>query len=146
MLPINEILIAFFVFVVVFISAILINYHFMNWTSFSVSNGGTEPKEWKVPNGYLTDSALFKDAIFTITDGNGKVYTQDVSNILENMALAAGSFKGSPNPIKLDFPLNPFSFIITGVNDINAIPDLATKMQPKWVNATATLTGKIKFV
>lgn len=72
----------------------------------------------------------FKNCTFTIKDTNGKTSSQDVTAILNGMAVAYAPTKNSTddngkptNPATLDLvgPLNAFSFVISGVNDSKTV-------------------------
>lgn len=70
----------------------------------------------------------FKKAIFTIKCTDGTVKTQDVTAVLNAMAIGITSTKNSgtnkPRPtLFLSDPLQPFSFVIPGFNDMKTLGD-----------------------
>jgi len=146
----------------VFIMAYLGYLQFFSWTSFSyksrdaVKFTGSTKRTWASlltaadPDGDPNDekrrygaSALrFKNAQFTVVDGEGVRKTQDVTSILNRMAMNHNDNDWPPRWLKLDQPLNPFSFRIPGYNE--AVKDPTAR---KWLNPqSVTLTGRYRLI
>jgi hypothetical protein len=108
-------------------------YQFFGWKKFAFSTGNVT--SW---TGNNTSKLRFRRAVFTITPPGQQSYKKDVSAVLNSMAVA---YAGVPNSgtLKLDRPLNAFSFLIPGVNDSKTVPNPAS-----WKNAPATLVGEYR--
>ena len=109
------------------------------WTAFAFATN--DPVAWTAA-GATPDTARlrFRKAVFTVTV-NGAPHAQDVTPVLNAMARAHTAGDGNNGTLKLDDYLNPFSFVIAGVNDAQTVPASNT---PAWRAATATLKGQYR--
>lgn len=99
---------------------------------------------WKAPRGAGT--LRFKKAVFAVTDPRGVTHRQDVTAVLNGMAVAyrgAPAGAAAPTALRLDRPLNAFSFTIPGVNDARAV---AAGDLPAWKASATSLTGSYREV
>jgi len=137
-------------------------YNYVGWTSFSFTgdpnnaaldaaaklNGTTRPAGpyWTPQNDADISRLRFKDCVFTVKRSDAAVpAVKEVTANLNSMAVA---YKDSPSKIntttlKLTRYLNPFSFPIPGFNDKATAPN---NKDPVWINATVTLTGKVRTI
>lgn len=110
-------------------------------TEFGVGKGGTG--SWSVPAKKDISDLRFQQCIFTVTLPNKTVKSVNVSSVLNGMAEAYVGSINIPKTLNLIKPLNPFSFVIKGFNDVATVPDPST---PMWKNATVTLGGKYRVL
>jgi hypothetical protein len=96
-------------------------YHYTGWTTFSYRVG--ESPSWTPSTGGDVSRLRFKDCVYTITRGDKVVKTQDVTPVLNSMAVSQKGNAKQPKALTLDRPMNPFSFVITGFNDRKSVPD-----------------------
>jgi hypothetical protein len=105
--------------------------------------GAEAEPAWEAPRGVGT--LRFKKAVFAVTDPRGVTHRQDVTAVLNGMAVAyrKAPTKTAPTTLRLDRPLNAFSFTIPGVNDAQAVAasDLA-----KWKASATSLTGSYRVI
>lgn len=139
MQPGAAVILGLVIVVIVLIALAYVWYHHTGWAKFSNDNGDTV--SWTSTTGAGISDLRFKDVVFTL-NVNGVSHTQDVTAVLNGMAVA---YKDTPNSgtLTLDRPLNPFSFVIIGINDRDTVPDNQT---PMWQSATATLAGYFRTV
>lgn len=126
------------VVIIILVIAVAFVWYEMGWQSFSGTNNSN--MSWG-GNGADVANMRFKGCIFTVKLPNGKTVTQNVTTVLNGMAVA---YVDSPKPqstLALVRPLNPFSFVIKGFNTPDVVPDPSV---PLWANATVTLVGKVK--
>lgn len=95
---------------------------------------------WTAAGDSTMASIRFKDCTFTVTTPLGQKHSVNVTAVLNGMAVG---FRGATTPVprtlRLDRPLNAFSFIIAGVNDSDAVTTAAEAAT--WKNCPSALTG-----
>lgn len=131
----RALIIAAIIALVIIIAVSLINYTARGWNSFLCDNGQT--CSWSAD---AVEDLRFRDVTFSVQLPNGESYSKDVTPVLNSMAVAYEGVKNSGS-LSLDRPLNPFSFLIPGVNDSKTVPD---PTQGGWPNAVARLIGKTR--
>lgn len=118
-------------------------WHLTGWKSFSYSIGDTV--SWTAAEGSDVSSLRFKNCKFTSKKTTGDSKTIDVTAVLNGMAVAyegADSTPGFsiPTTLPLVRALNPFSFIITGFNDVTTV-GAGKNSGPDWcTNGTKSCT------
>jgi len=127
-------------------------YHMYGWTKFAYTSGNTV--SWVSSTG-KTESLRFKNAKFTLYMPDGTTRVWDVSEVLNSMAIAYEGTVGAANTGTLMLrvlnssgnpepsPLNPFSFIKTGVNDTSVVSDPTAS---PWPNVTVSLVGSWRTI
>jgi hypothetical protein len=97
-------------------------YHLGAWTPFTFS-GGTDPGEWTPAAGKSPADLRFRGCVFTVAPPGQTPHSADVTGILNGMARGLQGVKGAgaPATLALDRPLNPFSFVIPGFNDVATV-------------------------
>ena len=96
---------------------------------------------WTSSTGSVAD-LRFRGYVFTVADpaDPARVYSKDVSAVLNGMAAAYAGSAAAPATLALSRPLNAFSFVIAGVNDPAAVPTPADAA--RWGNVRTTLVGR----
>lgn len=120
---ISAFLLALVVTMLLIVAFCFVQYYCIGWQKFSFKIG--DAATWAPSNNKTKDFVRFKNCIFTVTTPTGSVHTKDVTVNLNAMARAYSdlavdstySIKPSTSTISLVRNLNPFSFIIAGVND-----------------------------
>jgi hypothetical protein len=113
--------IAAVVVLVVLLIVAYVWYNHTGWTQFSYRVG--ESPSWVPAAGGDVGRLRFKNCVFTITRSDGVIRTQDVSPVLNSMAVGQKGNAKPPTALTLDRPMNPFSFVISGFNDRASVPD-----------------------
>ena len=121
-------------------------YTKLGWTTFAFSGG--DAASWVALSSSNTATLRFQRAIFTVTKSDGTSYTRNVSEVLNQMAAAykdtPTSSKANSGTLTLDTELNPFSFVIPGVNDRITLPTATEKEASGLNDAGATLVGQYR--
>jgi hypothetical protein len=105
----------------------------------------TATPSWVAKGGKNVASLRYKGCTFTVVDPAGATHTADVTSVLNGMAVAyRGSASKIPLSLRLDRPLNAFSFLIPGVNDRATVT--TADMAGTWVNCATTLTGEVRTI
>ena len=122
-------------------------YHFTGWKPFKFAGRLPYDKKAAPPGwaetGKSVSSLRFKNCVFTVTTPRGTVRSADVTSVLNGMAVAYRK-RGAlpPKTLRLDRPLNAFSFLIFGVNDSSAVPTAADAA--RWANSATSLSGLVR--
>ena len=134
------IIVALIVIIVIFVAVAYGWYNFYGWKSFGFKTKDTV--SWTSPTKRGITDLRFKKAIFTIKTPDGAVQAKDVTNVLNGMAVA---YTGQANSgtLTLDRSLNPFSFVIKGVNDNQTVSNPSSD---RWTKTTATLTVSVRTI
>lgn len=128
-------IIAFIVVVVLIIFLSYLYYYRTGWTKFKFGRGSTV--QWTTILPKNISQIRFKGCLFVCGQN-----TKDVTATLNNMARAHSSTT-KQTTLALDTPLNPFSFMITGVNDPATVPNPQT---PAWQSTFCSLSGSYKII
>jgi hypothetical protein len=105
----------------------------------------SRPPEWAAAGVENASALRFKGCTFTVVDPAGKKYEADVTAVLNGMAIAyRGATTPVPRTLRLDRPLNAFSFIIKGVNDSATVA--SPTEAARWATSATTLTGLVRTV
>ncbi len=87
----------------------------------------------------------FKDCVFAVAAPDGTVSRRDVTNELNAMAKAyTDTPTAPPSTLRLDRPLNAFSFTIPGVNDKQSVP--TADAAALWAGSACTLSGESRTI
>lgn len=87
----------------------------------------------------------YKECVFAVAAPDGTTYRQDVTSVLNAMAKAyTDSPTTPPGTLRLDRPLNAFSFTIPGVNDSQTVSTADAAAQ--WASSATTLTGWVRTI
>ncbi len=113
--------------VALLIIAAFVWYHYTGWQTFSFKTG--DNPSWLPANQADISRLRFKDCVFTVNRGDGVSKTQDVTPVLNGMAVAYKGGTSNPMSLTLTRPLNPFSFVIQGFNDSATVSD---PTKPPW--------------
>jgi hypothetical protein len=146
MQPGQSLVLGLVIVLVVLVIAAYYWYHHTGWTTFSfkgtTSSAAGTPPSWAAAKGENISALRFKGCTFTVVDPAGNTHSADVTTVLNGMAVAyRGASSKIPTVLKLDRPLNAFSFQIPGVNDS------ATVTTPNaWKNSATTLTGSVRTI
>jgi hypothetical protein len=125
------------IIIVIIIILITLFYKFFGWTAFSYKTG--DNPVWSTNSGKNAGQIRFKNCIFTIATSDGKIVTRNVTSVLNGMAVAyKGKINSGINYLKLTRPINAFSFVIPGYNDVKSGTDPS---YPIWKTAKSSLTG-----
>jgi len=129
-----EAILAIIALLVVLVGVYYVWYSSHGWETMTFTSGegfagspgspaGRGPS-WVPHKGRPLSSLRFRNAIFTMVDVKGKTHTKDVTAVLNGMAAAYGgelyAHAAPPPALEMTGPINPFSFVIKGVNDLPA--------------------------
>ena len=117
-------LIALVVTIVLLLLASFVWYHLIGWQTFSFNIG--DQVSWTAKTGKTVEWLRFKDCVYTVTPTGSTAKTLDVTAQLNTMARAYTGMQSTapPTTLSLGRNLNPFSFVLTGVND--SVANIAT--------------------
>jgi len=140
MSPGEAMIVALIVIIIIFVAISYGWYNFYGWKSFEFKTRNAV--SWSSSTKKGIADLRFKKVIFSIKFPDESFQSKDVTNVLNGMATA---YTGQPNKgtLTLDRPLNPFSFVIKGVNDKDTATDPSSK---KWKKTTATLVGSVRTI
>lgn len=104
------------------------------------------PPSWTAAGGRDASALRFRNCVFTVVDPKGVSHTQDVTAVLNGMAVAYAGAETTPPPatLRLDRPLNAFSFVVPGVNDSATVTTAADAAA--WYKSATTLAGEWRTI
>jgi hypothetical protein len=112
--------------------------------SSGLCQSGSSPA-WGAASGENVSALRFKSCKFSVIDPQGGTHTADVTAVLNGMAVAYRGATGQvPAVLRLDRPLNAFSFIIPGVNDSATVKTAADAKL--WQNSPTALVGYTRTI
>lgn len=132
----RALIIAVIVALIIVIAGAVINYSGRGWEPFAYKEG--DSPAW---SGDQIANLRFRGATFSVQLPSGETRTQDVTEVLNGMAVAHRGIAKQGTTLNLDAPLNPFSFLISGFNDSKTVPDPTAA---QWLNAKARLSGQYR--
>jgi hypothetical protein len=136
-----DISLSIIIVVIIFIILAFVWDKFIGLTKFSA--GKSSVVSWFVTGKKDITDLRFQECIFTVVMPSGVTKSVDVSSVINGMAAAYVGNAIIPQTLTLVKPLNPFSFVIKGFNDVATVPNPST---PAWKNAKVTLTGKYRIL
>lgn len=138
----SSIIVAIIAVIISIITIFIINKT-TGWKSFTMNRGenfnvlDNDPK--------LIEKLRFKDCVVTYKSSNNETKKQDVTSVLNRMALAYEESNNIGNKFKLDDPgLSVYSFQVKGFNDSTSRPD--SSWDDDAPNAAVTMTGYYKLL
>ena len=140
MSPGEAMIVALIVIIIIFVAISYGWYNFYGWKSFEFKTKNTV--SWPSSTKKGIADLRFKEVIFSIKFPDGTHQSKDVTGVLNGMATA---YAGQLNKgiLTLDKPLNPFSFVIQGINDKSTVTNPSSN---KWKKTTATLVGSVRTI